>query len=491
MAFLTLYLEDLKALGRSRFLLFGLAAWLLVGALLGAFLGTSSYDVGIFFFYPMYVITLSAFAAFAAAQTIGPRSNHFVQAIFTAPVSKFEYLLAKFFFILTAGALYLALTMPYFILYAAIANIPGIYWDYLFVGAGLIVFGTVFGMFLGTIFTGRGTAAPITIGVLPIFLVSLLFYFFNTNGGNGSQSSKDFAAQLAHLSPQANLLEFVDRMPGFLGDQPERTLIVFASVIVGLLIVTFWAFLVHQSVEAWEGNPVSRPIIVLLGFVLLLVPAMVPAMDYEPRPETYESSGLIPGVERFGFATEAYIIERGSSFPADVFETGGEHTRNKDFSMGTLRNVDLLVVFNTQEPPHEMIAQHNFSISQIELTIQGMDGLNLNVANAVLEMPDLETGKNPSKPDQQALYTRIPATIKPMAVAGLSFEPYTFRVWSNVTWTGWNEEERRMETDTMPGLLSSHIRASYPGIQQKVLMAGAVSPVLLFLTGIVRSIGRR
>jgi hypothetical protein len=100
----TLYVEELKATMRGRFAWLGAAVILLaVGGL--ATVGTQDtwldgYGIIAYFLVPL------AFIPLAAGAIASPRANRFVESLFTAPVERRDWLVAKILVLLTLAAAY-------------------------------------------------------------------------------------------------------------------------------------------------------------------------------------------------------------------------------------------------------------------------------------------------------------------------------------------------------------------------------------------------
>src|SRR6478672_9811974 len=97
----TLYVEELKALTRGRFAWLGAAVILLaIGGL--ATVGTQDTWLDGYGIVAYGVVPL-AFIPVAAIALASPRANRFVESIFTAPVSRGDWLVAKLLVLLTLG----------------------------------------------------------------------------------------------------------------------------------------------------------------------------------------------------------------------------------------------------------------------------------------------------------------------------------------------------------------------------------------------------
>src|SRR5580693_7440364 len=118
----TLYAEELKATMRGRFAWLGAAVILLaVGGL--ATVGTQDtwldgYGIIAYCLVPLGFIPL------AAGAIASPRANRFVESVFTAPVERRDWLMAKVLGLVTlAGAYYLAL-VPMMVVYTSHVGLP-------------------------------------------------------------------------------------------------------------------------------------------------------------------------------------------------------------------------------------------------------------------------------------------------------------------------------------------------------------------------------
>src|SRR5580698_11254114 len=115
MAIGTLYLEELKATMRGRFALVGAGVVLFaVGCV--ATVGTQDtwldgYGIIAYFLVPL------AFVPLAAAFLANPRASRFVESVFTAPVERRDWLMAKVCVIATLAAAYYAALVPMMLVY--------------------------------------------------------------------------------------------------------------------------------------------------------------------------------------------------------------------------------------------------------------------------------------------------------------------------------------------------------------------------------------
>src|ERR1700724_29953 len=110
MAIGTLYVEELRATMRGRFALLGGGVILLtVGCV--ATVGTQDtwldgYGIIAYFLVPL------AFIPLAAGAIASPRANRFVESVFTAPVERRDWFVAKVLVLLTLAAAYYVALVP-------------------------------------------------------------------------------------------------------------------------------------------------------------------------------------------------------------------------------------------------------------------------------------------------------------------------------------------------------------------------------------------
>src|SRR5580700_5285455 len=133
----TIYVEELKATMRGRFAWLGAAVVLLaIGGL--ATVGTQDTWLDGYGIIAYGLVPL-AFIPFAAGAIASPRANRFVESVFTAPVERRDWLVAKVLELLTlAGAYYLAL-VPMMLVYTAHVGVPFLLRSFLVWTPGLLI----------------------------------------------------------------------------------------------------------------------------------------------------------------------------------------------------------------------------------------------------------------------------------------------------------------------------------------------------------------
>lgn len=103
-----------------------------------------------------------AFIPLAAGAIASPRANRFVESVFTAPVERRDWFVAKVLVLLTlAGAYYVAL-LPMMLVYAFHVGVPFLLRSLLVWTPGLLIASIAVGLLIGVLFIGRSLAAPAT-----------------------------------------------------------------------------------------------------------------------------------------------------------------------------------------------------------------------------------------------------------------------------------------------------------------------------------------
>jgi len=159
----TLYAEELKATMRGRFTWLGAAVILLaVGGL--AAVGTQDTWLDGYGIIAYGLVPLG-FIPIAAGMIASPRANRFVECVFTAPVSRRDWLAAKFLVLVTLAATYYAALVPMMLVYNWHVGLPLLLQKFLIWTPGLLIASIAVGTLIGVLFIGRSVAAPIGTGM--------------------------------------------------------------------------------------------------------------------------------------------------------------------------------------------------------------------------------------------------------------------------------------------------------------------------------------
>ncbi|HEX4566012.1 MAG TPA: hypothetical protein VH138_05240 [Vicinamibacterales bacterium] len=146
----TLYVEELKALTRGRFAWLGAAVILLaIGGL--ATVGTQDTWLDGYGIVAYGVVPL-AFIPIAAIALASPRANRFVESIFTAPVGRQEWLVAKLLVLVTVGAAYYVSLLPMMFVYVHHVGTPLLLRRFLVWAPPITVVSIAIGSLIGVLF---------------------------------------------------------------------------------------------------------------------------------------------------------------------------------------------------------------------------------------------------------------------------------------------------------------------------------------------------
>jgi ABC-type transport system involved in multi-copper enzyme maturation permease subunit len=159
----TLYAEELKATMRGRFAWLGAAVILLaIGGL--ATVGTQDtwldgYGIVAYGLVPL------GFIPFAAGAIASPRANRFVESVFTAPVERRDWLMAKVLVLFTLAAAYYLALIPMLLVYTHHVGLPFLLERFLRWTPGILIASIAIGTLIGVLFIGRSVAAPAATGM--------------------------------------------------------------------------------------------------------------------------------------------------------------------------------------------------------------------------------------------------------------------------------------------------------------------------------------
>jgi hypothetical protein len=275
----TLYVEELKAAMRGSFAWLGAAVVLLaVGA--GATIGTQDtwldgYGIIAYFLVPL------AFIPFAASAIASPRANRFVESVFTTPVARRDWFIAKVLVLLTFGAAYYLALVPMMLVYIAHVGVPLLLEKFLFWTPGLLLASIAIGVLIGVLFIGRNIAAPMATGMGLVLAYAGFVPLQELMVARGNGATRMGIVTL--VSPAVllkNALGFTVAV-GNLPETTSRTWVSFWVVVIGAFILAAWVFLYTQGVETWEATRRQQWILTLSLVGILLFPVAFADRNYE------------------------------------------------------------------------------------------------------------------------------------------------------------------------------------------------------------------
>ncbi len=290
-----LYLEELKAAMRGRYAWLGAAVVLLaIGGL--ATVGTQDtwldgYGIVAYGLVPL------AFIPFAAGAIASPRANRFVESVFTAPVERRDWLIAKILVLLTLAAAYYVALIPMQLVYTHHIGLPFLLGRFLRWTPGIMVASIAIGALIGVMFIGRSVAAPAGagMGVVLAYVGLVPLQELMVARGNGATRSGHIA-----LASPAVLLKNALGFTLAVGRIPATTKLTWMSlliVVIGAFTLAIWIFLRAQGVETWETTRRQRWTIALAIAAIVLLPVWLADTNYDnPAPP----ANLAPPLRIFG-----------------------------------------------------------------------------------------------------------------------------------------------------------------------------------------------
>ena len=360
---LTLYLEELKATLRGRF------AWLGAGVVLLALGGLATvatqdtwldgYGIVAYFLVPLTFIPL------AAGAIASPRANRFVESVFTAPVERSTWLVARILVLVTLGAMFYAALIPMALVYAAHVGVPLLLAKLLVWAPWLLLVSIVIGVLIGVLFIGRSIAAPAAtgMGVLLAYAALVPLQELLTAQGNGASSS----GHVALASPAVlikNGLGFALAI-GIVPSTTTRTWVAFAGVVLIALALAVWTFLRAQGVETWEARTGDRWLIGLGIAAIVVLPVLTADTNYDKPAPPINNAPVIRGV--FARAGSSLgLAHPGGRLPERCCSTILNRDEWPSLSTNHVTHRDLLVLLPVDARE---------SIVDLHIEVVGADGL--------------------------------------------------------------------------------------------------------------------
>jgi ABC-type transport system involved in multi-copper enzyme maturation permease subunit len=405
-----LFREELKATMRGVFAWLGAAVILLaLGAV--ATVGTQDtwldgYGIIAYFLVPL------AFLPFAAGAIANPRVNRFVESVFTAPVERRDWFIAKVLVLFTLAAAYYLATFPMVLVYVSHVGMPLLLKKLLLWTPCLLLAGIAVGTLAGVLFIGRSIAPPAATGVGILLAYAGLVPLQELLVAQGNGATRTGSLTLA--SPAVLLKNGL----GFTlatGSIPATTTMTWVSVLVvtiGAFALGAWVFLRAQGVETWETTRSQRWAIALGAAAIFLFPILFADRNYDAAAPRANGAPAIPGLFARGNGSLA-LAQPGRGFPARCCGT----ILNRDEPIGTDENTqkDLLILLPVEA---------NQRVSDLSIRIAGGAGLQATVdPDALAEAEQhLETHRyvndlGPPAADGHHVVTgwvaRVPITLDP------------------------------------------------------------------------------
>jgi ABC-type transport system involved in multi-copper enzyme maturation permease subunit len=338
-----------------------------------------------------YGLVPMGFIPLAAGFIAGPRANRFVESVFTAPVERRDWLIAKILVLLTFAAAYYVALVPMVLVYVAHVGLPFLLGRFLLWTPGILVASVAIGTLIGVLFIGRSVAAPAAtgMGVLLAYVGLVPLQELMVARGNGATHT----GHLALASP-AVLLKNALGFALVAASIPATTMFTWISlgaIVIGAFALAVWVFLHAQGVETWEASPGQRWGIRLSIVAMVLLPVIMADANYDnPAPPANKAPAGRGGFGRA--AGNMTMVETGGRLPRrccspllnrETSALGTDETNRRDLLL-------LLPVDAAQK------------VDNLNVKVVGDDGLTVNEDGAqALEMHDA------------SWVARIPVTLDP------------------------------------------------------------------------------
>ena len=324
----TLYVEELRATMRGRFAWLGAAAVLLAvgGLATGATQDTwlDAFGIVAYFLVPL------AFIPLAAVALASPRANRFVESVFTAPVERRDWFVAKVLVIFTLAAAYYVSLLPMTLVYAHHVGLPLLLRKFLMWSPGILVASVAIGTLIGILFVGSSIvpSAATGMGLLLAYAGFVPLQELMVARGNGAART----GRLALASPAVllkNALGFT-LVAGSIPTTTTRTWISLMVVVIGSLGLAAWVFLRAQGVETWETTRRQRWTIALAIVTMFFFPIVFADRNYETPAPPQNNAPAIRGLFSRGLSPLG-LTPTGGRLPARCCGT----ILNRDEPIGT------------------------------------------------------------------------------------------------------------------------------------------------------------
>ena len=407
----TLYLEELKATTRGRFAWLGAGVVLLaVGA--GATIGTQDtwldgYGIVAYFLVPL------AFIPFAAGSIANPRANRFVESLFTTPVERRDWFVAKILVLLTLAAAYYVALTPMMLVYIGHVGVPLLLKKFLLWTPGLLLVSIGVGVLVGALFIGRTVAAPMGTGMGIVLAYAGFVPLQELMVARGNGATRMGVATL--VSP-AVLLKNALGFTVATGTLPATTTMTWISLVamtVGMFALAGWVFLRLQGVETWEATRGQRWMLSGGLCAIVLFPVAFADRNYDKPAPPVTNAPPIRALFARGNASFA-MTAPGGQLPGRCCAT----ILNRDaapiaIDQSTTRDLFILLPVDVER-----------RISDLRIQIAGDDGLRVTADTVALADAGrrLETRRYLDTPGPLALdghrigagwVVRVPITLTP------------------------------------------------------------------------------
>jgi hypothetical protein len=467
---LILYIEELKAIMRGRFAWLGAAVILLaIGGV--ATVGTQDTWLDGYGIIAYGLVPL-AFIPLAAVAIASPRANRFVESVFTAPVERRDWLIAKILVLATLAASYYVALVPMQLVYTHHVGLPFLLGRFLRWTPGIMIASIAIGTLIGVLFIGRSIAAPAAagMGVLLAYVGLVPLQELMVARGYGATRS----GHIAFVSPAVllkNALGFTLAV-GSIPASIARTWLSLLVVVIGALVLAVWIFLRVQGVETWEATRSQRWTIAFAISAIVLLPVMLADTNYDAPAPPPNLAPTLRGIFGRGTGTVA-MVSPGGKFPVRC--------------CSPLLNRETAAL-GTDEPNLEEIllllpVEASQSVTGLRVEIVGENGLQLTTGSPhQLEPHTYANDAGPVGVDGRHILNgwiaRVPATMIPAKPWDIGGNRYAL----NITAT------YQVASDAQPRTFSARgaVEAEVSSAIYEMGVASSVLPLICFGAAFIR-----
>lgn len=359
-----------------------------------------------------YFLVPLAFIPLAAGVIAGARASRFVESVFTAPIDRRHWLIARVLVLLTLAAGYYVSLVPMLGVYASHVGVPFLLRSFLWWTPGLLVASIAVGTLIGVLFIGRSIAAPAATGMGVLLLYAGLAPLQELLVAQGNGASR--TGHLTLLSPAVllkNALGFAlatSSVPA----TTTRTWICLGVIVILALVLSTWVFLKAQGVETWEATRAQRWTIAVAIVALVIVPVTLGDANYDrPAPAANNAPSIRALFARSG--SSLALVESDGPLPTRCCSTILNRDEWPAISTDSSTRRDLLVLLPVDS---------RRSLADLRIDVSGEDGLNVTADPGSTPLEHLEKRvyadeSGPAAADGHRVLigwvARVPVTIDP------------------------------------------------------------------------------
>jgi hypothetical protein len=413
-----LYLQELRALTRGRFVLVGAAA---LAAFVGFMAAVPATDAG------NGLRDFVAASAFILPQIVGllaavvfasDRSSGFLDAVLTTPVRGSTFAAARLLALATTAAALFVAWLPFVPVITFFIGLPSGFFDQAVYAAALALWCILVGSVLGIALSGRGVGAAVSSMAAVLIIGAVLQFPVGTLVPNQPTTPvQDVTLLLAHLSPHVLLKEALEMPLGRVAlTDPWRAAAAFVleTALLGIALIQLQA---TQHTPA-RRNRLRRAVLVAATALVALVPSVAGA-TYEEAPEPERLKAFVP----FSMRTAAVFLLPGEAIPDQAFDPIYPPTQGTPIAFHTPTPRDLLVLL----PLAANATVRDLRLEMHEAPGMRVEGLPLHRAVATANEaapPATRRTVEPLKGVDAGFVLRLPVTITLNDPQGFSSDWY-------------------------------------------------------------------